>query len=453
MELQVIKRNGKLIYIIVDDKGVPREVTLDYVKFAIENNDLPEYFINDAGEVFLPTAVFSSCPKQYALIGRITTDKDVTYLLSRLMDKHTVRANLSTLQSLAKSGLVAGAIVNGRNELCTSIKLDEYTLKPINGKLIPVKITPAETKRFTTVEQPAHTITFTFASLIDQLSAFEKTITHTDTDVSDVKRKYPELYELSARGTVLQLDNNVHIVLDIVNLQDLISDIAQEAKLRLKVETEIVEISITDTDYRLSSIYFVLAAYEAYKTIFNKYAKLQSAVISNTDTNKSYWTIEFDINQKAETVKTNANIRTRVDVLALQEMYIVERSSDSIDMKESVEDRLLQGLKLGTSYFLINGAEQFISTSYKLSLVEKTINITLKNGSGTEISFAFKGKVVEKLDATKACLIAATGVANRQLITSVSIVNDSTNNIFTLQFNLKQAGMNDRRQNILSTLN
>lgn len=454
MELHVIKRNGKLIYIITDNKGVAREVTLDYVKFAIENHDLPEYFINDAGEVFLPSTAFMNCPKQYMLVGRMRSETgETSYLLNRLMDKHMVKANYATLSALTQRAIVAGAMINSRNELCTSIKLDEYVIKQVNGKSTPVKVTSSTAKKLTSLaEKPELTLSLTFASLLDQLSAFEKTITHTDTDNTDVRRKYPELYEMSAKGTVLQLDNNVKLVLDIVNLQDLVADIATEAKLRMYVDSTLVEVTITDTDYRLSSIYFVQAAYEAYKALFNKYAKLQTAIISNIDTHKSYWTIEFNTLQKIEQVKTSTITRTRSDVLTLQDMYDVERSDESVMLTEQQEKQLLQGLKLGTSYILINGAEQFISTSYRLNLVEKTLGLTLKNSNNVEIIFDFKGKTVQTLNATKICLIAATGVANRQLITSISIINDSINVMFTLQFTPKQSFTESRRQDIISSL-
>lgn len=454
MELHVIKRNGKLIYIITDNKGVAREVTLDYVKFAIESHDLPEYFINDLGEVFLPSPAFLSCPKQYMLVGRMRSETgETSYLLNRLMDKHMVKANYATLSALSQRAIVAGAMINSRNELCTSIKLDEYVIKQVNGKSTPVKVTPNTAAKLTSLaEKPEHTLSLTFTSLLDQLPSFERTITHTDTDKSDVRRKYPELYEMSAKGTVVQLDNNVKLIVDILNLQDLVADIASEAKLRIHIDATIVELIITDTDYRLSSIYFVQAAYEAYKMLFNKYAKIQTAVISNIDTNKSYWTIEFSTATTVEQPKRAVITRTRSDVLTLQDIYNVERSDKTVLLTEQQERQLLQGLKLGTSYILINGAEQFISTAYKLNLVEKTVGLTLKNSNNVEITFDFKGKTVQTLTATKLCLIAATGVANRQQITSVSIINDSINTMFTLQFTPKQAFPDGRQQDIISSL-
>lgn len=456
MELHVVKRDNKLIYIIKDDNNIEREVTLSFVKFAIENHDLPEYFINNTGEVFLPNSALLNYPKQYSLLGKINgTQGDTTFLLNRLMDNHTVKSNYSTLNLLVQRGIVAGAIINSKGELCTSIKLDEYVIKQVDGKSIPVKVAQNVNNGLPKqVSQPTQTLSFSFMQLIDSLSAFEKTIIHTDTDITDVRRKWPELYEMSAKGTMLNFGNNIRIMLEIMNLSELTADVASNAIFRINFESNLIEVTITDVDYRLSSIYFIHCANEAYKMIFNKYAKLQSAIISNIDTNKSYWTIEFDSSQKTEvTAKANI-IRTRADVLTIQEMYNVTKSEETVRLlSDTDEAKLVQGLKLGTSYILINGTEQFISTDYKLSIVEKTLTLTLKNGASTEITFDFKGKTVQNLDASKICLIAATGVANRQAITTVNIINDSINSMFTLQFTQKQTLADIRQQNIYESLN
>lgn len=455
MELQVVKRNDKLIYIITDNKGVAREVTLDYVKFAIQNNDLPEYFISSSGEVFLPSLAFLNCPKQYSLIGKLRGENGENfYLLTRLIDKHIVKANYNTLSTLTQRAIVAGAMINIKNELCTSIKLDEYIIKVVDGKSIPVKVTPSMDKKLQTLsEKPDHTITLTFDSILEHLLDFERTITHTDSSNTDIRRKYPELYEMSSKGTVLQLDNNVKLILNVINLQDLVADIASEAKIRMTVDSSLVEITITDTDYRLSSLNLIQAAYEAYKMLFDKYAKLKSAMISNVDNNKLYWAIEFGTVQKVERTKSQLATRTRSDVLTLQDIYNVEKSDESLAVTEQQEKQLVQGLKLGTSYVLIDGDSQYISTAYRLNLIEKTLFLTLKNGGDNEFSFEFKSKTVQSLNPTKICLIAATGIANRQNINTVSIINDSLNIIFTLQFTQKQTFSNARTQDIMASLN
>lgn len=450
MELSIIEQNGVKIYKIKDDKGYIREVTPEFVKFAIENGEVDNCYVDSMGNIFTDKnkAFTSSAATTYYLLGTLLSEskKLVGYLLQHKITKKVVKANKDTFLTLVEKRDVEGAFINENNDLCLNCGTDEYMLVNVNGKLVPRKIND----RLTT---PAYTMAYScdFVAVHDNFQTIEPEFIRGTApgDTLGGGHKYPEIAEIRKDGIVVQFDD-IKVPVTLLNANDIIEDIANDAELLFYLDKEAVSLTVKNIDYRLNAVSLVVATWLAYKKLANNFAKITDIMISGKD--GTYWSATL-ATTKDKDVKDTVKRKTKADINAIQEMYQIDRSNTSIDIGDEVSKQLIQGLKLGTCSIIINCSDcSYTSTAFRLDLVEKQVYMKFQSSTiiGVE-ELTYKGKNVDVLTPVMACIIAATSVAAKHDITTVSIMNHKDGNSFELIF--KPKASRQVQSNLIDMLN
>lgn len=436
MELSIIEQDGVKIYKIKDDKGCVREVTPEFVKFAIENDEIVNCYVDSYGNIFTDkNRLFaSSAATTYLLLGKLFDEnkKLVGYLLQHKTTKKVLRATLETFDKLVKIRDVEGAFFNDKNDLCLNCGTDEYMLVNVDGKVVPRKIS----NRITTT---TCTMTYTcdFSAVHEAFKSIEPSLVRGTAagDTLGGGHKYPDIAEIRNDGIVLQVDD-VKLPITLVNRQDIVGDIANNAELVFYIDREIVNLTITNIDYRLNAVSLVIATWLAYKKLVNNFAKITDIMIAGKDA--SYWSATLKAKEETD-VNNSIKKKTKADINAIQEMYQIDRSNTSIDISDETSKQFIQGLKLGTCSLIINCSDcSYTSVAFRLDLVEKQVYMKFQAPTILESEeLSYKGKNVDSLTPVMACIIAATAVAAKHTITTVSIMNHRDNSSFELIFKSK----------------
>lgn len=436
MELNIIEQDGVKIYKIKDDKGCVREVTPEFVKFAIENNEIGNCYVDSYGNIFTDkNRLFaSSVATTYLLLGKLFDEGKhlVGYLLQHKTSKKVLRANQATFNKIVEKRDVEGAFFNEKHDLCLNCGTDEYILEDVDGKLIPRKIS----NRLTTKN---YTMSYTcdFTSVHEVFKTLEKSLVRGTAagDTLGGGHKYPDIAEIRKDGIVLQVDD-VKLPITLVNSKDIIGDIANNAELIFYIDKEIVNLTITNIDYRLNAVSLVVATWMAYKKLVNNFAKITDIMIAGKD--NSYWSATLKTKEEEE-VRTSIKKKTKADINAIQEMYQIDRGQTSIDISDEVSKQFIQGLKLGTCSIIINCSDcSYTSVAFRLDLVEKQVYMKFQSPTNLDTEeLSYKGKNVDALTPVMTCIIAATSVVSKHDITTVSIVNHRDNSSFELVFKSK----------------
>lgn len=450
MELSINELNGVKIYKIKDDKGYVREVTPEFVKFALENGEIDNCYIDSKGNIFTDkNRLFStSAATTYLLLGKLFDEnkRHIGYLVQNKITKKVSKANEATFLSLVIKQDVEGAFLNENNDLCLNCGTDEYTLTNVNGKLVPRKTS----NQLTTTP---YTMTYScdFSVVYDNLQTLEsKFIRSTAAGATLGKgRKYPDIAEVLRDGITVQFDET-KIVVKMLNAQDITDDIANNAELLFYLNNEAINVTILNIDYRLNALSLVVATWLAYKKLVNNFAKITEILISGKD--NSYWAATLKTDDAPSTVST-VKVKTRTDINTLQEMYQIDKSKTSIDISDEVSNLFIQGLKLGTCSIIITCTDcSYTSVAFRLNMVEKQVYMkfqTLSNAESEEISYT--GKSINALTPVMACIIAATAVAATHTITMVSIMNHRDGSSFELIFKSKSS--REVQTNLIDMLN
>lgn len=436
MELSIIEQNGVKIYKIKDDKGYVREVTPEFVKFAIENGEVDNCYVDSMGNIFTDKnrRFTSSAATTYYLLGKLLDERKklAGYLLQHKTTKKVVKANSDTFRKLVEKRDVEGAFINDKNDMCLNCGTDEYMLTNVEGKLVPRKIS----NRLTT---PAYTMTYScdFTAVHDAFKTLEPKLVRGTSpgDTLGGGHKYPEIIEMRKDGIVVQIDD-VKLSVILVNMQDIIEDIANDAELIFYLDGETVSLTITGIDYRLNAVSLVVATWLAYKKLVNNFAKLTDIMISGKD--NTYWSATLKT-EKESVVNDPVKRKTKADINAIQEMYQIDRGQTSIDISDEISKQLIQGLKLGTCSLIINCSDcSYTSVAFRLDLIEKQVYMKFQTPVKLESEeLSYKGKNVDALTPVMACIIAATAVAAKHEITTVSIMNHKDGSSFELIFKSK----------------
>lgn len=450
MELSIIEQNGVKIYKIKDDKGFVREVTPEFVKFAIENGEVENCYVDSVGNIFTDKnrTFTSSAATTYLLLGTLLseTKKLVGYLLQHKTTKKVVKANKDTFLTLAEKRDVEGAFLNENNDLCLNCGTYEYMLVNVNGKLVPRKIND----RLTT---PAYTMSFScdFAAVHDNFQQLEAKFVRGKApgDVLGGGHKYPEIAEIRKDGIVVQFDD-IKVPVTLLNASDIIEDIANDAELLFYLDKEAVSITVKNIDYRLNAVSLVIAAWLAYKKLANNFAKITDIMISGKD--GTYWSATMNTDKSSD-IKDAVKRKTKADINAIQEMYQIDKGNTSIDISDEISKQLIQGLKLGTCSIIINCSDcSYTSTAFRLDLIEKQVYMKFQSSAVVGVEeLTYKGKNVDTLTPVMACIIAATSVAAIRTITTVSIMNHKDGNSFELIFKPKSS--KQVQSNLIDMLN
>lgn len=450
MELSIDEQDGKKIYKIKDDRGCIREVTPEFVKFAIENNEVDNCYVDSQGNIFTEKnkTFVTAKAATYLLLGKLFDErrKLAGYLLQNKSTKKVARANAETFRKLVEKQDVEGAFVNDSNDLCLNCGTDEYQLVNVDGKLIPRKISNQLTI-------PTYSMTFTcdFTAVHDAFQTIESKLVRGTAagDTLGGGHKYPDIAEIRSDGIVVQFDD-VKVSVTLVNASDIIEDIANDAELIFYINNETVNLTITNIDYRLNAVSLVIATWLAYKKLVNNFAKITDIMISGKDS--SYWSATLQAVEK-EVKKDNVKRKTKADINAIQEMYQIDRGQTSIDIADELNKQFIQGLKLGTCSIIINCSDcSYTSVAFRLDLVEKQVYMKFQTTNTLESEeLSYKGKNVDALTPVMACIIAATAVAAQHNITNVSIMNHKDNVSFELIFKSKTS--NEVQTNLIDMLN
>ena len=438
MELSITEQNGVKIYRIKDDKGYVREVTPEFVKFAIENGEVDNCYVDDAGNIFTDkNKMFTvSAATTYFLLGKLFDESKrlAGYLLQNKTTKKVAKASMDTFLKLVEKRDVEGAFINEKGDLCLNCGTDEYMLTNVDGKLVPRKIS----NRLTT--QP-YTMTYTcdFAAVHDAFKTLEPKIVRGTSpgDTLGGGHKNPEIAEIRKDGIVTQFDD-VKIATTLVNGKDIIDDIANDAELLFYIDKEAVSLTVKNIDYRLNAVSLVIATWLAYKKLVNNFAKITDIMISGKD--DTYWSATLSAITENNT-KDNIKRKTKADINAVQEMYQIDRGQTSIDISDETSKQLIQGLKLGTCSLIINCSNcSYTSTAFRLDLIEKQVYMKFQSPTSLDTEeLSYKGKNVDALTPVMACIIAATAVVAKHDITTISIMNHKDGNSFELIFKLKSS--------------
>lgn len=450
MELSVIEQNGKKIYRVKDEEGFVREVTLEFVKFAIENGEIDNCYVDNKGNIFTTTnKVFNvTHAAHYKLLGKLFDSvKTLTgYLLQQKATNKVVKASIEKFNLLVEQHEVDGAFINKDNELCLLQGIDEYQLINVDGKVIPRKISNKKIVSSYTMSYNCD-----FSTVHDTALILENKLVRGTAENDRLGRghKYPEIVEIQADGIVVQIDN-VKIAVKLLNKQDIVDDIANQAELSFTFKNDTVSLKITDIDYRLNAFSLVVGVYLAYKKLVNNFAKLVDIMISGTD--QYYWSAvvrQESINTVEDTIKH----KTKSDINVIQEMYNIEKSQFVLDITPEQEQTYIRSLKLGNGAILINCENcTFTSTTFRLDFVNKEVYMKFQNNTTSEIEeIAYKGKNVDNLTPIMACIIAATVAAKHYVIKNISIIDYRTNNSFELLFKSKSS--REVQTDLLSILN
>lgn len=459
MELIISSRNGTKIYGVKDDNGEIKEVTFDYVKYAIANGDLPAYYLDKLGNIFIPEGLSSGSRQlQYKLIG-ILYDKSNTvtgYLVQDVRASQVKKADVSAMATLIRQNRVSGAVLNERSEICTLCGTDEYQMvKDETGKEKPVKIV----YNSATSSSSPYTKEFTcsFHDVLDEITKLEPLVerSHATNDALGSPRKYPDISLIRTDGIVLHIDGN-QITAALLNAEDINEDITNHADVKFIYGHDVVHLKIVDTNYQINAFSLVAGILIAYRRLVNNFAKLDDVMISGKS--QLYWSATILSEKKSETTKKSSIVeKTQSDIMTLNEMYDVKKSLISLNITPEQEHKLIRDLKIGTSQITItcNGII-YHSDKFVLNMIDQSLYIrfvpTTPTAKIVEIKYRGKSVANDSITCTIVCIVSATAVAKDYTINSVSINSLKSNLAYDLTFTLK-SNMRVQLDNILNELN
>ena len=430
--------NGIKKYFITDDLGTSREAPASYVKYAIAQGDLPNCYINSAGEIIVEetTPIVKEYP--FKIVGKLLDAhfNHTHYLLRNNNDGKTYKATKEQFKEYVRKEWVEGAMIREDGSLAVSLNIDEYQDTLVGDRLIPKKI-----QRDKIVANGYTKIcTYRFDEILDEFKNIEtKFVKSNDRGNTLGNGKYPDIMLMRDDGIVLTIDGiKTHAYF--VNRQTVIDDDALFIELMFDFRRERIQIKIIDFDLiRLNSVVLAVAVFYVYTKLFNSFAVLNDILISGTD--KTYWYAKVvEHVEKVEEEKSNIQRKTTADCMAISEMYKLEKSAVSARYTEDEAQSFVRGLKIKNCYIMIHCTNcNFISTHYVVNLIENelTIKFQQENSEFTVIEMVFAGKTVQKLTPSNLSIIAATAVASEYVIDSISIINSMTNQSYDIKFRLK----------------
>lgn len=455
MELSITEQNGRKVYIVVDNNGFKHEVTAEYVRFAIENGELDNYYINEANEIVKvkqDTFDKQETTATYQLLGRLLDEQFnlIGYLVKKNGTSKVLRTTIDAFNKLVKNNDIDGALCKKDGTVYLTFGVEEYQLvRSANGVSVPRKVVRTHEK----ISPVTMSWECNFVTVQGVASNLEKLLVRgtNQYDILGNGHKYPLIDEIRFDGIVLQIDGN-KIPVRLMNRQDIINDITNYADIQFEVKQETVGVKITDIDYRMNSFLIVAAVYMTYLKLLSPNGKLTDIIISGTD--RYYWSATIS-DKKSEVQHIDKILRkTKSDINIIQEMYTLEKSQMTADMTPLEEMQFVKGLKLGTCYIIINSNGcSFTSTDYHIDLIDKEVHIRFsKTGdSSFDREIAYKGKNVDNLNPGMVCIIAATAVAEEYPITTISICDSRTHTSYDFLFRPKNR--HDRHGSLIDALN